>query len=184
MQLPDYSELQNILDQVDSVFSPAEVHGILCGLLVVDLSVSQERFTNLVRGEVEQGDVLAAEADSDLLGLLNATRLQLQDPALGLEMVLPADDVDLEERIDTACAWARGVAFGVSAMGIAENTELPGNSAEFLADCRRLGSSEFAVEDDKEQNEAIYLDLVEYLRMGILLTQEELQPVKAAPKLH
>ena len=184
MQLPNYDELQNILDRVESVFSPAEAHGILCGMLVVDLSVPQDRFTNLVEEEAESGDVLATEADADLLNLFKTTRLQLQDPALGLEMALPEDDTDLEERIDAACAWARGVAFGVSAMGIAENTELPENTAEFLVDCRRLGSAQFAVEDDKDQNEAIYLDLVEYLRMGILLAQEELQPVKEAPKLH
>ncbi len=183
MQLPVYDELQEYLSRVDGIHPASEVHGILCGLLAKDVAVSESLFVRLILGEVSVADVLAVEARSQLVALHAFTRAQLQDASLGLELLVPDDDDPLDERITAACDWARGWVYGLAEQGVERPKQLPKDSAEFLSDCILLASGEYEASEG-EEGETIYMELLEYLRIGALMVQEELQPLQEAPGLH
>lgn len=183
MQLPAYDELEEYLSRVEGVHPPSEVHGILCGLLAKDVAVDASLFVRLILGEVFTADVLAVEARSQLVALHDFTRAQLQDASLGLELLMPDDDDPLDERITAACDWARGWVYGLAEQGVERTNQLPEDSADFLNDCMSLAKGEYEAEEG-EDGEIIYMELLEYLRMGALMVQEELQPLREAPGLH
>lgn len=183
LQLPAYVEIEESLNRVDGVHPPSEVHGILCGLLAKDVAASELRFVRLILGEVSVADVLAVEARDQLIALHAFTRAQLQDASLGLELLVPDDADPLDERISAACDWARGWVYGLAEQGITRANQLPDDSAEFLVDCMTLANGEYEAAEG-EEGETIYMELLEYLRMGALMVQEELQPLQEVPGLH
>jgi uncharacterized protein YgfB (UPF0149 family) len=184
VELPEYDELVDALERSSVVLSPAELHGIASGLLIKDAATPPSRLQEIVLGQIDNNDVLATET-SRLIDQLHTTTLhQLQDSELGFELLCPDDDEPLENRITAACDWARGLVYGLAEQGV-KTRDCPTDTADFLQDCLTLANNEYtADEGSSEENEELYMELLEFLRMGTLMAQEELQPTKSSPQLH
>ena len=181
MNLPTYESLADLTARANLPMSPAELHGLATGLLVADTSASEDHFLQLVLEEPEQGDVLAVENAQSLLELFQVTREALQTTTLEFEPLMPNDDETLAERVDTACEWARSLLYGLTEQGVHQRTDLTEDVSGFVNDLMEISRGGYAYEKG-EEGEMVYADLLEYLRMGTLMVQEELQPIKAAPQ--
>lgn len=184
MELPEYSEALEVFVTSGLVHTPAEAHGILCGLLIKETSTPLEHYLRLISGASSDSQLQGPDTEALLSALYEITRHQLQDPNLGLELLLPEDDEPLDSRFDAAFEWARGLIYGFAELGISAPDSLPADSADFYRDCSQLARQDYEIEDDSVENEELYMELQEFLRMGTLLTQEELQPIKAPPQIH
>jgi len=182
LNLPNYELLADLIERANLSMSPAELHGLATGLLVADTSASENRFLQLVCEEPEQGDVLAVENTQLLLALFQATQEALQTITLEFELLVPDDDEPLADRIDAACEWARSLLYGLAEQGVHQRTDLSEDVSGFVRDLMEIARGGYAYEKG-EEGEMVYADLLEYLRMGALMVQEELQPIKAAPRL-
>ncbi len=180
---PDYSTLEVALSRVEAVHQPSEVHGILTGMLIFQSSVPAAAFVRVILGQAEAGDVLHQEAGALLESLHAATLKQLQDPELGFELLLPDDDEPLEDRIEAACAWSAGLIYGLAQQGVNTFGKYSEDTAAFLDDCKDIAKGGFELSGD-DGDEDIFEELVDYLRMGALMVQEEMQPIKAPPQVH
>ncbi|HFD86071.1 MAG TPA: hypothetical protein ENJ35_00155 [Gammaproteobacteria bacterium] len=184
MELPDYDDIGEALMRSSAVISPAELHGMACGLLIKDASTPSGKLQELVLGQIDRGDVLDSETAAVIDKLHAVTLHQLQDSELGFDLLAPDEDEPLEARISAACDWARGLIYGLAEQGV-KTKECPTDTADFLQDCLTLASNEYNVDEGSdEENEQLYMELLEFLRMGTLMAQEELQPMQAAPQLH
>ena len=182
MNLPNYESLSDLIERTNLSMSPAELHGLATGLLVADTSASENRYLQLVCEEPEQGDVLAVENTQLLRELFQATREALQAITLEFKPLVPEDDEPLADRIDAACEWARSLLYGLAEQGVHQRTDLTEDVSGFVNDLMEISRGGYAHEKG-EEGEMVYADLLEYLRMGALMVQEELQPVKAAPQI-
>ncbi len=90
-ELPDYVSMERALGRAKVDFSGAEIHGMGCGMLVVDQAVSQEIWLAQVL-EGSPQDFHVQEARTLLRELFIATRQQLNDPGMAFELFLPEDD--------------------------------------------------------------------------------------------
>jgi len=181
LQLPEYDYLAEVIARANLPSLPAELHGLAAGLLIADRSTPASRYLKLILDEPEKGDVLAAETQTQFETLFVATREILQTPTLEFELLLPDDNESVETRVDAACEWARGCLYGLMEQGLELDADLSEDVSGFLQDLLQLSSGGYDVSEDEEA-EMIYADLQEYLRMGVLMTQEELQPIKAPPQ--
>lgn len=181
MNLLNYESLADFIARANIPMLPAELHGLATGLLVADTSASENIFLRLVLEEPEQGDVLTSENAQQLLELFQATRDALQTTTLEFGLLLPDDDEPLADRIDAACEWARSLLYGLTEQGVHQQTDLTEDVLGFVNDLMEISKGGYAYDKD-EEGEIIYADLLEYLRMGALMVQEELQPIKTAPK--
>ena len=181
MQLPDYDFLADAIARIDLPILPAELHGMAAGLLIADAATPVPRYLKLIMDEPEPGDVLASETQKHLKALFDVTRDRLQTPTLEFELLLPDEDESLLIRIEAACEWARGCLYGLMEQGIQPDSELSEDVSGFVSDLIQISQGGYHVTED-EDAEMVYADLLEYLRMGALMTQEELQPIKAAPQ--
>lgn len=180
---PDYDELEQVLTRINAVHKPAEVHGILCGLLVHESSIPADTFAGIILGQVEQDDVLKAEARESLKALHAKTLEQLYDPDLGLELVVMDDEEPLAQRVQSVCNWASGLIYGLAQQGVNTFSKFSEDTADFLNDCKEIANGNYELDDD-EEDENLYQELIEYLRLGTLMIQEEMQPIKAPPQVH
>ena len=179
----DYPSLSSALQRIAVDTSPAELHGQLCGLLCSrpDLGLEQwltESVSELISAR-QQGDALAAEAVSLLQQLFDDTAAGIQDRDLGFQLFLSDDSVDLTQRLVELAEWCTGFLLGLAMGGIKEYKGLPGDIPELMEDLveiSRAGSYEL---QDEDEDENAYMELIEYVRMGVMLIRLELHHLHA-----
>jgi hypothetical protein len=180
--LPDYAGVERALERVDSGFSAAEIHGIACGMLVVNQATDQNAWLAQVL-EGSSQDVLVQEVRTLLRELFIVTRQQMNDSGLGFELFLP-EEAELEAQVEAMQDWCQGFAFGLAAAGVKDMKKLPADSREWAEDVVRIGTSGELDLEDEEESEDAFAEILEYLRIGVLMMNEEMQPMKAAPQVH
>ena len=182
MSLPLYDEILVCLADVGAVHSPAEAHGMLCALLALDVTTTPGQLFEYLVGQAADW-----KEDSALLAplrqLFEETRTGLQDPLLGFELLLPDEEAPLDERLEAATRWAAGFLYGWLKAGRPETGNASPEIDEFIADCKALAVSAYQTRGEP-RDEDVYLELIEYLRMGVLLAQEDSQPLRAPPEIH
>ena len=96
---------------------------------------------------------------------------------------MPDDDDALRERTESLGNWCGGFLSGLGLGGLPDPSQLPEEVAELLDDLGQIARVDFELDDADEQEQAAFAEVVEYVRVGVLLINEELQPAKAPPLL-
>lgn len=179
---PDFQTLQQALRQAEAELLAAEAHGVLCGMYCASGNVSLESWLKQVFEVLDMDSTGIREASQLLVGLHENTRQQLNDTEALFELLLPADESSLVERTEALAEWCHGFIFGLAAGGLKRDAQLPADTAELLADMVAISRAGLDETQADETDEDAYMQLCEYVRMGVLLITEELQPVLPANK--
>lgn len=175
-------QLDAALGQVETEMRAVECHGTLVGLLCARGEMAKAEWLDFIAHALNPADLLAREALETFGALFEAARAQLTDSNLDFQPLLPGDETPVDVRIEALAQWAQGFLLGMSAGGVKELEKLPGDSGEIIRDfvdiCR---ADTYDLEGD-EEDEVAYNELLEYLRTGVLLINEELHPTKAPPR--
>lgn len=160
-----YEPLNQSLKHVGSLMDAAESHGILCGLLCVSQSASENLWIKHVLGETAIEDGLAFKCQQQLQLVKNYTIEQLDSPNYEFMPLLPDDDISLLERTQALGGWCEGFLFGFS-LTKNELDDLSDNTKEFIDDI--ISVSHIAPTEDNEENEENYMQVVEYIKVGVI----------------
>jgi len=173
----DCDQIESALQLLEADINASEIHGTLCALLCADsANTGQMWFENLVPAAESLADQ-ESEATQTLNQLCEETRLNLNDPTCEFELLLPADQEDIQTRTTALADWCQGFIMGLMMCGLKDFHKLPENSAEVSQDIMeisRAGSS-YNLEESTEDENALE-ELIEYVRVGVLLINEELNP--------
>lgn len=169
---PDFERLECALDH----HHPAEMHGLLCGMLCVDGGLSNDLWLSRLQQELPDDEPLSPPAQRLLREIYKVTFSQLQDDCLSFTLLLPADDDPLSLRAESMSRWCQGYLAGLALGGLDRNRTLSADVQEFLRDVADISRLGFSAEDDTEESEVAYAEIIEYLRMGVLLVSAELAP--------
>ncbi|HWS02338.1 MAG TPA: UPF0149 family protein [Gammaproteobacteria bacterium] len=180
---PDYLELEQALGRAEAVASPAEVHGLLCGLLCAAGRLEENSWLAQVFVEVDNQNVAFQQGRAAVQQLASWTVSAMNDPVLGMDLVLPADAEPLAERTAALGEWCQGYLLGLAAGGVTQDTQLPEDAAELIRDFTDIAAAGFEVDASDEEDEVAFTDVVEYVRVGVLLINDELQPLQAPSRL-
>ena len=187
----DYLKLEQVLHQGDADFTVAESQAIASGMLVVNIAADKLAWVKLIVGEVDDSNNNQQRAIVSLDKLFEQTKKQLQDSNLEFNLLIPDDDDPISHRFNAVQDWCRGFLTGVALSGVSlENKEsaLPEDTRDLLKDFANISSSgdfDFEEEEGEDAESEIALaEIVEYLRMGALLINEELQPIKTSSVVH
>lgn len=186
--MQDYQYITQLVETAEMALSLEEMHGLLCGVLIAGNSVSVSKYIDMVTGDEADSNVVSnKELGGVLKQLYDDTMSELQSPTLEFEPLLPDDDYPLDERMQSAGSWARGLIIGLARQGIKEQSldDVSTDSVDFIKDMYQVSQTEFQVAFD-EESELVYSELVEYFKMGTLLLQEEFKPIagEILPTLH
>ena len=172
---PLFERLRPLLDPLN----PAELHGLLCGLLCAEGELAQDRWLQMAR-EALADDVELSPSVKDLLAkLLDYGVAQLHDPDCSITPLLPDDSAPLLQRADALGEWCQGLLYGLGMGHIEQHGVLSGEGREFLHDIADIAQVGFD-QAGNETDETAYAELVEYLRIGLLIIQHDLR-LTAAP---
>ena len=172
---PLFERLLPLLDPLN----PAELHGLLCGLLCAEGELALDRWLQLAREALADDVELSASVQDLLAKLLDYRVAQLNDPDCSITPLLPDDSAPLLQRTDALGEWCQGLLYGLGMGHIEQHGVLSGESREFLrdvADIAQLGLDAATNEAD----ETAYVEVVEYLRIGLLIIQHDLRLAAAS----
>ncbi|MEE9321813.1 MAG: UPF0149 family protein [Granulosicoccus sp.] len=170
----------SVLDRLDIPLGPSEAHGLLCGLICsLNTSAAKTRwFAELLDAASLSADAVAAKAGElrQLDEWYKRTIEGLNDSDLAFMPELPDDEVAIDVRVVALGEFCAGFTYGLG-IGIAQggNPQLPGDTREVIEDFQAIDNTDTGGTDSTD--EAAYVELSEYVRVGVLLVHEELKPV-------
>lgn len=173
----DHDELEAALRRCGASWDAAQTHGLLSGRLAIAGADSGFDWLTQVLEGTDLNDALRGECEVILGTLFESTYRQLAERQSEFEPLLPDDDDSAAARAAGLSHWCEGFLHGlVSAEhGDALKKRL---SAEPLSDIIKdmLEITRATVDEngDAETDEQAYAELVEYLRVAVQLTYEEL----------
>ena len=173
---PNYEQIQEILSHVQSAYTAEDSHGMLCAMLIVNNSLQCKRWVDEICTQSEEGLSLDGVSHDTLCELYEHTKQELNDTLLNFTLLVPEDDNSLNARVTSLKKWCDGFLFGLALAGVKDLTHVPEDSMEILQDITSISQAS-EDEEEEEMNEVAYSDIVEYVRMGVLLINEEMHPM-------
>ncbi len=155
----------------------AETHGLVVGLLSARPGQSEEELMGHLMA-LQVGDW---EADSLQAGLEPAVaelRAELDAGDLRFRPLLPTDDQPLDERTRCLASWCSGFLAGFGAGEPAISEEEGREALQMLEQIARAATD---TESDQEAEENAYAELVEFVRVAVLLLREDNRPPPGGP---
>jgi uncharacterized protein YgfB (UPF0149 family) len=170
MTAPDligHDELDDVIAHLRLAVSPGELHGSLCGFLAGNGRLGRRPLLEALH--LDAGGVTVPPADQAVLDqLVHQSQAELDDPELGFEPLLPADDRPLPERADALVDWCRGFLGGFGLGGPQMLARLSEEGTEVLRDLGAIASSSLDFGDEDEDEDAL-IEVHEFVRMAAML---------------
>lgn len=179
-----FAELDRTLSGLRLGIGAAELHGSLTGFRCAGgIAHPGSWLHDLALDEVD--DALRGEADRAVVDrLFTNSAGDLDDPELGFTPLLPDDASPIQDRAAALVEWCRGFLGGLGLAGAQVNAGLSGDANEILQDVNRIASTRFDDGDSAEDDEEAYAEVVEYVRVGVLLLHGELARVPGEATRH
>jgi yecA family protein len=178
MQSANYTDIQQALSQARSLTEAAEAHGTLAGCLCATVAY---RFEDWLLEILPEG---RADADTTeaLRDLFQRTSDALAESDMEFAPLLPEDEQPISTRAAALGQWCQGFLYGLGASALQDATQLPGEVGEIVRDLTEITRVGVDSTDSDESNESAYAELVEFVRVGVQLLFEELEPLRAPPE--
>jgi uncharacterized protein YgfB (UPF0149 family) len=174
MNLPDFDLVSDAVRSLNQDLAAAELHGQLCGLLCTVSGVDLTTWLHPCfpqAGEMDRWPVNTLELLQDIL---NITENQIKSADFEFSLLLPDDSASIDSRIEILGEWCQGFLLGISQGGVTDIKALPGDLPEFIDDMVNLGRVNSYDQENENEDETSYFELMEYVRVGVQLFWEEL----------
>jgi uncharacterized protein YgfB (UPF0149 family) len=178
-----YERLQTALESADADSGAAESHGVICGIICAAGKSDPALWREHLLGDGNTVSMRSQSAQSLLTALYSESLLHLDDGDPGLVLLLPNDDTPLSLRSKALGEWCQGFLYGLALGGVGEDDVRKGDVGEIMRDFYEISNTRFVHEVTDEDEEAAYAEIVEYVRMSVLLCREELRSLQAPQRL-
>ncbi len=178
--IPTFERLEDSLRAAGVAMGASEAHGLMCGVMCASRPASHDWLGEILL-ESDAGDVHAEECRELLLAGYSHTALDLRSKQFDFHPLLPDDAAALDERSRALAEWCTGFLFGLNWAGVTpQQSHLPDDTREVLQDLCEFAGIRAGVEDC-EAEERAFCEIVEYVRVGVMLISEELAVLSGSP---
>lgn len=186
---PDYEKLNQLLNQQAVALTPAEMHGLISGMLCG--GNKDHSWQTLVHELTNEGLAFSQTLADPLRQLHEATAHSLDDEEFMFQLMLPDDDrATVFERVDALAGWVNHFLLGLGVMQ-PQLDKVKGELKEAIDDLRNIGQLGYDEDEDQEELAQSLEEVVEYVRMAAILCHngftrsEHADPLaKPKPTLH
>jgi uncharacterized protein len=180
MQAAEYEQIQQALVQAHSLTDAAEAHGTLTGCLC---STVAYRFEDWMLEILPEG-AASPTVTQLLLDLFRSTSTALGEAQMQFAPLLPEDAQSIDARAAALGAWCQGFLYGLGTSALTDATALPGDVGEVVRDLTEITHVAADSTESVESNEGAYAELVEFVRAGVQLLFDELEPLRREAGRH
>ena len=176
-----HGELDEALRRCGSSWNAGQTHGLLCGRLSVSGADGAQSWFEQVLSETDPNNALRAECESMLDALCANTWRQLVERQSEFELLLPDEDDSAASRAEAMGQWCEGFLHGLVSEKHSDSLKerlAADPLADIIKDMLQITRA-MASDEDAEDEENAYTELVEYLRVAAQLAYEELADFRA-----
>lgn len=170
----DFDECCNQMQEFGYEVSPSELHGLLSGVVCTGLKIRPDSIINLVIKHVDVESCSERNRET-ILTMYAFIEREMFSADSRYTLFLPDDELDMTQRVRSLAAWCQGylVGFGTGSAQIKNNKFSP-ETEEALKDIVNISNLSDEFGDEDEVNEVAYAELVEYLKVAVLLMSSEM----------
>ncbi|HBQ44264.1 MAG TPA: YecA family protein [Thiomicrospira sp.] len=175
-----FDRVSDVLSAYQELESPSFLQGMLMGLMCGDNSIKESVWIKKI---LEEADVKSIKESFLVVlhDLFLETDKTLNGSGFEIELCLPDDNEDLNFRTAMLGQFCEGFLYGMGLVGHSEQT-LKGDVAELFIDFGNISAIDITdLEHADEDDESSFMQLVEYVKIGVMTINEELNPVEGSP---
>ena len=169
-EMPGYKDLNQLLNQQGVGLTPAEMHGLISGILCGGNSDSS--WQPLIHDLTNEGLAFGHELAEALRKMHSAISDSLEDDGFLFQLYLPeGDDVSVFDRADALAGWVNHYLLG---LGVTQPKldKVTGEAGEAIDDLRNIAQLGYDEEEDQEELEMSLEEIIEYVRVASLLCHD------------
>ncbi len=187
-EMPGYSDVDQLLNQQGVGLTPAEMHGLICGILCGGNKDSS--WQPLVHDLTNEGLAFGHELAQALRHMHSATSDSLEDDGFLFQLYLPdGEAVSVFDRADALAGWVNHFLLG---LGVTQPKldKVKDEAGEAIDDLRNIAQLGYDEDEDQEELEMSLEEIIEYVRVAALLChdtfsmQKPTAPEVQKPTLH
>ena len=167
--MPTFTELNEALNKTTLKLHPSQVHGLIVGILCGNPH-SHAAWEELATGGKE-----ATKAHDVLQSLYDASKKQLDEFLFEFQLMMPSDTNDLPERAEALTLWCQGFLTGLKMAEVQIVDREPSELTEAINDMIEIAKMNYEEVVASEEDEAAYVELIEYVRMAVILIYQDLR---------
>jgi len=169
--LPSYAVLKKTLNTFQPNTHAAQIHGLLCGYLC---RTAVDKTDNT--WESYFPDIKKSKKIYHLLQeIIEISYRQLNEFSFEFYLILPTEKTNINIRSEALGLWCQGFLTGLDAERISHLQGQPGEVSEAIKDILEISEISFGDIAENEEDESAYLELVEYVRLSVLMIFQELK---------
>jgi len=185
-ELPDtdFDWLANVYNRHGAINHPSELHGLILGEIVGSMKRTPGDWLAQVlehMGVDELDSERQANVAEDLIAFYQKVSESIDKDSSSFSLLLPDDDYNLPERIDSLVVWVRGFLEGVAVAASDRLAKIGEDLEEILRDFVEICQLDSRVVQD-ESGEKEFFEIAEYVRIGVLNLYAEFNEPKVDPK--
>ena len=182
-----YVTAQQIFVANNLSIDPAEVHGLLCGMLCAGMGHSDDKWLKILSETGNHGNPFDAPVEHVIIEIFNQCCQQLIEGQFSLDLLIPDDDSPINKRGVALIEWVQGflAGFGMQQNDLSKCSE---DIKEAMQDFTDIARMEEPMDEDEESERALE-EVIEYVRMSAMLCFSELgksllDDVPSPPMVH
>ena len=176
-----HAQLGEVLAGLHFGVDASDLHGSLTGFLCAGGQANASDWLAALQLQLDEGERVAATRSVALQQLFADCAAWLEDPDLRFEPLLPAADTPVATRADALVEWCRGFLGGIGLAGT-DRSALSADCAEILHDFGTIAGTHFEYAD-RDEDESALSEVIEFIRVGVLLLHAELVKTGAPKKV-
>ena len=154
------------MEESQLMASPAELHGLVSGLLSAGVQAEQKQILPVLYDFLNDSQAVPVAVQKQIVELIEKTAEQLQHSDYAFALLLPSDDDSLIERLEAVVEWCQAflVGFAVLQTDLSLVPEDIREAIDQLTEITRLdvhSSSDFS----EQENEESYYLVLEHIRI-------------------
>lgn len=174
--MPNYQALSQALGNTTFKLHPSQVHGLVSGILSGNPN-SNAAWEKLITGGKDP-----AKTHEVLQHLYDASLKQLDEFLFEFQLVLPPDSEELSNRAEALTLWCQGYLTGLKLTQVQIIGREPSEVTEAINDLIEIAKMNYEAVVTSEEDEAAYVELVEYVRMAAILIYQDIHEENSTKK--
>ncbi|MDI6936047.1 YecA family protein [Serratia sp. Se-PFBMAAmG] len=169
-ETPGYNALAAARYQQGVGMTPAEMHGLLSGILCG--GNKDTRWKTMVHDLTNEGMAFSQSLSQPLQALHENLSNTLEDEGFMFQLMLPEDDdITVFDRADALAGWVNHFLLG---LGVTQPKldKVTGETGEAIDDLRTIAQLGYDEDEDQEELEQSLEEVIEYVRVAALLCHD------------
>ncbi|WP_407331316.1 YecA family protein [Enterovibrio sp. 27052020O] len=171
--LPEYSNIATTLKSDSLAVTPAEMQGLLCGMLCGGLDPELGNWMPMLYDYTNDGAGWPHESKTLAATSLGLAHQQLSAGQMDFEPLLPDENAPLLDRGDALTEWVNAFIAGVGLAGVTAG-KLSEDGKEVLADLAEIAQLGIDEDDDMEEQAVLLEQVIEHVRVCAMTLHADL----------